>query len=97
MCKKRTNGEFRFSVHIGEYDIDNVILYLGSDVNVLPKKTWEMMGKSMLFCSPIQLILGNHYNIVPIGILTRILVNIDGERSVTYFEFIEIVEYIHPY
>ena len=38
--KKRTNGEFRFILQIGEYDIDNVILDFGFDVNVLPKKTW---------------------------------------------------------
>jgi hypothetical protein len=37
LCNKRTNGEFRFSAQIGEYDIDNVILDLGSDVNMLPK------------------------------------------------------------
>jgi hypothetical protein len=43
--KKRTNREFILSAQIGEYDVDNVILDLGSDVNVLPKKTWEMMGK----------------------------------------------------
>jgi hypothetical protein len=34
--KKKTNGEFRLSVHIGEYDVDNVILDLGFDVHVLP-------------------------------------------------------------
>jgi hypothetical protein len=35
--RKRTNEEFKFSEQIGEYDVDNVILDLGSDVNVLPK------------------------------------------------------------
>jgi hypothetical protein len=35
--RKRTNGEFRFNTQIGEYDVDNVILDLGSNVNVLPK------------------------------------------------------------
>jgi hypothetical protein len=35
--RKRTNGEFRFSAQIGEYDVDNVILDLGSDVNVFPQ------------------------------------------------------------
>jgi len=29
LCRNRTNGEFMFSVQIGEYDVDNVILYLG--------------------------------------------------------------------
>jgi len=33
---------------IGEYEMDLVILYLGSDANVLPKKTWERMGKPAL-------------------------------------------------
>jgi hypothetical protein len=55
LCRKRTNEEFRLSVQIGEYDVDNVILDLGSDVNVLPKKTWEMMGKPKLIWSPVQL------------------------------------------
>jgi hypothetical protein len=38
--KNRTNREFIISAQIGEYDMDNVILDLGFDVNVLPKKTW---------------------------------------------------------
>jgi len=46
--RKRTNGEFRLSAQIGEYDMDNVILDLGSDENVLHKNTWEMMGKPKL-------------------------------------------------
>jgi hypothetical protein len=95
--KKRTNGEFRFSAQIGEYDIDNVILDLGSDVNMLPKKTWEMMGKPKLVWSPIQLRLENQYKIVPIGRLTGIPVNIDGVCSVTDFEVIEIVDDNQPY
>jgi hypothetical protein len=42
---KRTIEEFILSAHIGEYDVDNIILDLGSDVNVLPKNIWEMVGK----------------------------------------------------
>jgi hypothetical protein len=34
--RKRTNGEFRFSAQIGEYDVNNIILDLGFDMNVLP-------------------------------------------------------------
>jgi hypothetical protein len=49
--KKRTSRDFRLNVHIGEYDMDNVILELGSNVNFLPKKTWEMMGKPKLIWS----------------------------------------------
>lgn len=34
---KRTNEEFKFNAQIVEYDVDNVILDLGLDVDVLPK------------------------------------------------------------
>lgn len=33
---------------IGEYDVDQVILDLGSDANVFPSKDWEFMGKPKL-------------------------------------------------
>jgi hypothetical protein len=97
LCKKRTFREFRFSAQIREYDIENVILDLGSDVNVIPKKTWEMMGKPKLACSPIQLRLENQYKIVLIGRLTRIPMNIDGVYNVAYFKVIEIVDENQPY
>jgi hypothetical protein len=78
--RKRTNGEFRFSAQIGEYDVDNVILDLGSDVNVLPKQTWEMMGKPKLVWSLVQLRIANQHKIVLIGRLKGVSVNIDGTR-----------------
>jgi hypothetical protein len=82
LCKNRTNREFRVSAQFGEYHVENVILELGSDVNVLPKKTWEMMGKHKLMWSLIELILENQHNIVPIGRLIGIHVNIDGTCSI---------------
>jgi hypothetical protein len=51
LLRKKRTKKSRFSTQIGEYDIDNVILDLGSDVNMLPKKTWEMMGKPNLVWS----------------------------------------------
>jgi hypothetical protein len=65
--RKRTNKEFRFSAQIGEYDVDIVILDLESDVNVLPKKTQEMMGKPNIVWSHVQLRLINQHKIVPTG------------------------------
>jgi hypothetical protein len=94
---KRTNREFRLRAHIGEYDVDNVILYLGSNVNVLSKKTWEMMGKPNLIWSLVQLSLSNQHKVVPIGRLTRVLLNIDGVHSVEEFEVIEIMDDSQPY
>ena len=43
--KKKTGKEMKMNVYIGDYDVDSVILYLGSDVNILTKYTWENMGK----------------------------------------------------
>ena len=37
---RRTGREMRLNVQIGEYDMTDVILDLGSEVNVLPKQTW---------------------------------------------------------
>jgi hypothetical protein len=46
--KKRTIKEFKFSTNIEKYDMDNVILDMWSDVNILPKKSWEQMRKQKL-------------------------------------------------
>ena len=55
----RTGKERRLNAQIGDYEMDEVILDLGSEVNVLTKQTWELMGKSKLRYSPIQLRLEN--------------------------------------
>ena len=39
--KKHTGREMRLIAEIGDYEMDKVILDLGSDVNVLPKQTWQ--------------------------------------------------------
>ena len=49
----------RLNAQIGAYDMTDVILELGSHVNVLTKQTWEQMGKPTLAWSPIQLRLAN--------------------------------------
>lgn len=41
------------------HEIKDVMLDLGSDVNILPKKSWEAMGKPKLVYSPIQLRMAN--------------------------------------
>jgi hypothetical protein len=77
--------------------MDKIILDLGPDVNVLLNQTWEMMGKPKLIWSPIQLRLANQHNIVPIGRLIGVNVNIDGVCSTTNFELIDMVDGIKPY
>lgn len=39
--KTRMRREMRLAAQIGEYEMDKVILDLGSDTNVLLKQTWE--------------------------------------------------------
>ena len=43
-----TGREMRLIVQIDEYEMDQEILDLGSDMNLLPKQTWECMGTPML-------------------------------------------------
>ena len=49
----------RLNAQIGDYNMDEVILDLGSEVNVLTKQTWELMGKPKLRYFPIHLRLAN--------------------------------------
>jgi len=44
--------------------MDQVILDMGSDVNIFPKQTWERMGRSALQWSPIQLRMENQQKII---------------------------------
>lgn len=55
----RTQQEMWLIVQIGNYEMDQVILDLGSDAKVLPKQMWEHIGKPPLQWSPIQLWMEN--------------------------------------
>ena len=46
--KLKTRHELRMSTQIGDYDMDYIILNLGSDVIILTHQTWEIMGKPPL-------------------------------------------------
>ena len=43
----------RLHAQIGDYDMTDIILDLGSEVNVLTRHTWEQMERPMLEWSPI--------------------------------------------
>ena len=66
-------------------------------MNVMPKKTWELMGKAKLVWSPIALKLANQHKIIPFGRLESVWINIEGIRSTTTFVVIEIVDNSIPY
>ena len=46
--KKNTGKEMRMNIQIGDYELDSVIMDLGSDVNILTKKTSQKMGRPTL-------------------------------------------------
>ena len=77
--------------------MDQVIMDLGSDANVLPKHTWEHMGRPTLQWSPIQIQMANQQKILPMGRLQGITVDIEGAIALVDFEVIEIVDENNPY
>ena len=81
-----------FNAQIGDYDMDEVILDLGSEVNLLTKQMWELMGKPKLGYSPIQLKLENQKKVNPLGRLSNIPVDIDSVWSLADFKVIEIID-----
>lgn len=87
----------RLTTQIKEYEMDQVILDLGLDTNVLPKQTWDRMGRPTLQWSPIQLRMANQQKIIPMGRLQGITVDIEGESMLADFEVIEIVDDSNPY
>ena len=82
---------------IGEYELDYIILDLGSNVNILTRQTWESMNKLRLDWSPIQLRLANQSKVLPIGRLTQVPVEVEGLRTYAEFEVIDIVDDTNPY
>ena len=87
----------RLHAQIGEYDMTNIILDLGSEVNVLTRQIWEQMGNPTLEWYPIQLRLANQQKIVPLGRFPSVPVDIDGVSTFADFEVIEIIDDSNPY
>jgi hypothetical protein len=95
--RRRKNKELHLNAQIGEYEIDYVVLDLGSEVNVMTKQTWALMGKPKLIYSPIRLCMANQQAVSPFGRLEHVPVDIDGVRTFADFEVIEIVDDSFPY
>ena len=77
--------------------MDQVILDLGLDVNILPKQTWERMGRPVLQWYLIQLGMANKQKIIPMGWLQGVIADIEGASALADFEVIEIVDDNNPY
>jgi hypothetical protein len=74
-----------------------VILDLGSEVNVLPKKTWKCMGESTLGYSTVELKLENKNKVLPIGRIKGVTLDLNGVCTMEDFELIEKVDGTTPY
>ena len=68
-------------MQIGDYDMDYIILDLGSNDNILMCQKWEIMGNPPLEWSPIQLRLTNLEKVLPLGRLSQVQVDIEGLRT----------------
>jgi len=79
------------------YEMDHVMLDLGSDMNILPNKSWELMDKPKVVWSSIQLRLANQYKIYPIGRLEQVEVSIDRVKTKVDFKVIEIMDDLDPH
>jgi hypothetical protein len=95
--RRRTRREFRLNVDIRDFSMGDIILDLGYEVNVLPKKTWQCMGDPTLGYSHVQLKLENQHRVLPIGTLKGVTVDLDGVCTKADFEVIEIVDDTTPY
>ena len=89
--KFKTGRELKMSAQIGDYDMEYIILDLGSNVNILTCQTWEIMGKPPLEWPLIQLMLSNQEKVLPIGRLSPVQVDIEGLQTFAEFEVINIV------
>ena len=67
MGHTRTESEMRLTVQVGEFEMDEVILDLGLEVNVQTKQTWEQMGIPKLVRSSIHMRLANQQRVFPLG------------------------------
>jgi hypothetical protein len=95
--RRRKDKELHLNSQIGKYDIDYVVLDLGSEVNVMIKKTWALMEKPKLLYFPIRIRMANQHAVKPFGLLEHIPVDIDKVRTFADFEVIEIVDDNFPY
>ena len=85
------------NANIRDFNIGDIILDLESEVNVLPKKTWQCMREPTLGYSHVYLKLANQHIVLPIGRLKGVTIDLDGVRTKVDFEVIEIVDGTTPY
>lgn len=87
----------RLIAQIGEFEMEQIVLDIGFDVNILTKQTWEAMGRPTLQWSPVQLRMENQVKVIHLGRLPSVPINMAGVKSYVGFEVIDIVDDSNPY
>lgn len=77
--------------------MDQVILDLGFNKNVILKQTWQEMEEPKLQWSTIQLRMANQQNIIPMGRVSGVIVDIEEVKALADSEVIHIVDNTDPY
>ena len=70
------------NTQVAGFQIKDTMLDLGLDVNIIPRKTWEALGRPKLTYSPIQLHMANQYCIVSIDRLEEVEVDVAGVKRI---------------
>jgi hypothetical protein len=95
--RRRTSSKFRLNSNNGYFNMGYIILDLGFEVNVLPKKTWQCMGEPTLGYSPFHMKLANDNSVLPNGRRKGVTIDLDEVRTLAYFKVIEIIDGTTPY
>ena len=90
--KKKMGKEMQMNIQIGDYEVDSIILDLGSYVNILMKQMWQKMGEPKLGWSLVQLRLDNQAKVQPIGHVSNLVVDVEGMRTCSDFDVIKFID-----
>ena len=76
--RRNTRRDLHMNAQIGYYDMDFIRFELGSNVNIIPKQTWEIMGKPKVVWSLFQHQLVNQLKVLIVGQIPRVFVAVEG-------------------
>ena len=82
---------------VNGYNIRQVVVDFGSQVNVLPRSTWIKIGRPQLQESGIYIRLVDQGLIAPIGVLKKVETSIMGITKMIDYEVIDIQDEKHTY
>ena len=82
---------------VNGYNIPQVVVDFGLQVNVLPRSTWIKISRPQLLESGIYIRLADQGLIAPIGVLKKAETSIMGITTIINYEVIDIQDEQHTY